>query len=92
MRSRPSLRVLCMLALPLALGLSALALVPSHAAPAKGVPTKEVPAAKPAPANPVPGQVQIQATISVAATRVIDPLDWPHWRGPEQNGISPKRI
>jgi outer membrane protein assembly factor BamB len=25
---------------------------------------------------------------SIAAAAAPDPLDWPHWRGPEQNGIS----
>src|SRR5437870_121127 len=28
------------------------------------------------------------ATASSAADPTPDPLDWPHWRGPEMNGIS----
>ena len=28
------------------------------------------------------------ATVAAAAEPKIDPLDWPHWRGPEMNGIS----
>ena len=26
--------------------------------------------------------------LSAAEKKSTDPLDWPHWRGPEQNGIS----
>ncbi len=62
------------------------------AADAKPLPTKPaVPANKPVPApQPIPaGQVQVQATLKVVVEAVkADPLDWPNWRGPEQNGIS----
>lgn len=32
--------------------------------------------------------VILSASLAVAQEVKIDPLDWPHWRGPEMNGIS----
>jgi len=45
-------------------------------------------AAKPSPAVPVAAKLPETKTPAASADRPIDPLDWPNWRGPEQNSIS----
>ncbi|HEY1786150.1 MAG TPA: PQQ-binding-like beta-propeller repeat protein [Pirellulales bacterium] len=67
------------------LGLAAL--VALAAGPPKPPVAKASPA-KPAAAKPVdPKSSTLPATTS-STDRPIDPLDWPNWRGPEQNSIS----
>jgi outer membrane protein assembly factor BamB len=50
---------------------------PPAAAPAKGKPAQAAPAVATAAAKS-----------AAPALKKVDPLDWPNWRGPEQNGIS----
>jgi outer membrane protein assembly factor BamB len=94
MRSSHARQIVRALVLSLVAGQAAwLASAAGAAGVAKPVPAKPAaPTAKPAQpgAKPAqPGQVQVQATLNVVVTTTAgDPLDWPNWRGPEQNGIS----
>src|ERR1700679_412137 len=86
MRSSRTHHLLCALILSLVAvrAAGAAPLAKPAAGAAKPAPAKPVaPAAKPAAQAPVPA-----ALTAVAATAKVDPLDWPYWRGPEQNGIS----
>jgi outer membrane protein assembly factor BamB len=65
--------------------LSSLAAIPARSAPGDAAPKRPATAAKETaakPAAPAPAGEQ------KAEDRKIDPLDWPAWRGPEQNGVS----
>ncbi|HEV3339248.1 MAG TPA: PQQ-binding-like beta-propeller repeat protein, partial [Pirellulales bacterium] len=65
---------------------SALVLVAAASGAQKGATQKS---AKPQPAKPQPAKPQAAKTEAKPKPAVaIDPLDWPYWRGPEQNGIS----
>ncbi len=53
---------------------------------AKGPAAAKAPTAKPAAA--VAAAVKSEPKSDGAPLKKVDPLDWPNWRGPEQNGIS----
>lgn len=89
----PSSRWLCYLLFLLSGGLLAIgslgAAPPARSTQPPAARTPVAPAANAAPAagatTPVKQSARRAAPIK---TYAVDPLDWPNWRGPEQNGIS----
>ena len=69
-------------------GLCVLSLAqPGEAAPpARQSP--QAPSAAQAKAKPAAAVAKVDPQAKLATTKKLDPLDWPNWRGPEQNGIS----